>query len=144
MKHYKLTLDNQTFDVEVLDDPRQGTVRVKVDGETFTVDAETVVEAAAAVSASAAPVVTTVAPVSAAAPAPVAAAAGAVKSPLPGVVRSIKVKSGQTVAFNDELCVIEAMKAMNVIRAPRAGKVGQIYVTEGKQIPHGAALMDLE
>jgi len=31
MKRYRITLEGQTFDVEVLDDPRQEQVRVKVD-----------------------------------------------------------------------------------------------------------------
>ena len=33
---------------------------------------------------------------------------------------------------------------MNIIRATRAGTVGKIYVTEGRNIPYGAALMDIE
>ena len=32
MKRYWITLEGQMFDVEVLDDPRQEQVRVRVDG----------------------------------------------------------------------------------------------------------------
>ena len=42
MKRYRIILDDHTFDVAVLDDPRQQQVRVEVDGETFTVGVESV------------------------------------------------------------------------------------------------------
>jgi oxaloacetate decarboxylase alpha subunit len=139
MKRYNITLAGKTYSVEVLDDPTQNEIRVDVDGEVFTVGVETVAEAGgAAVPLRLASV---------AAPAPTApegnAGSNVVKSPLPGVIKSIAVKPGQTVAFNDELCVIEAMKAMNVIRAPRAGTIGTIYVTVGCKVSYGAPLMDL-
>ncbi len=147
MKRYRLTLEGKTYSVELLSDPSQDEVRVNVDGEVFTVGVEPVQEETAAANAPAAAPLR--APVAAATPAaaapdvPQAVGTNVVKSPLPGVVKSIAVHTGQTVAFNDELCVIEAMKAMNVIRAPRAGTIGTIYVTEGRKIPHGSPLMDL-
>ena len=145
MKRYNITLDGKTYSVEVLDDPNQEEVRVEVDGQLFTVGVETVEETEGKPPVRRAPVPRAVpAPVVSTSPEPPAViGTNVVKSPLPGVVKSIAVRTGQTVAFNDELCVIEAMKAMNVIRAPRAGTVGTIYVTEGRKIPHGAPLMDL-
>ena len=143
MKHYLITISGKTYDVEVLDDPRKEDVRVQVDGELLTVNVEIVPE----VSAESKPAVPAAANVPAAAvPPPAKAEGGAqtIKSPLPGVVCSIKVRTGQKVSPNDELCVIEAMKALNIIRATRAGTVGKIYVTEGRNIPYGAALMDIE
>jgi len=144
MKRFHLTVDGKTYAVEVLDDPAQAEVRVDVDGEVFTVAVEARHEEGA--PAAAAPVVRQAPPRPAAAAVPEAPQVGGsnvVKSPLPGVVKSIAVSPGQTVAFNDELCVIEAMKAMNVIRAPRAGTIGTIYVTEGRKVPYGSPLMDL-
>jgi len=144
MKRYHLTVDGKTYSVEVLDDPSLAEVRVDVDGEVFTVAVETVQEEGSTVAV--APVVKPASPrpVAAAVPeTPQVGGSNVVKSPLPGVIKSIKVKPGQAVAFNDELCVIEAMKAMNIIRAPRAGTVGTIYVTEGRKVPYGSPLMDL-
>jgi len=146
MKHYHITIAEKEYDVEVLDDPRGGEVRVRVDGEVVTVKAENVASQASPVAPAA------VAPVAVAMAAPVTAAAepapsggsGAVKSPLPGVVKKISVRTGQQVKFNDELCVIEAMKAMNVIRAQKAGTIGKIYTAEGKRVAYGASLMDIE
>lgn len=144
MKHYQITINGKAFDVEVLDDPRKEDVRVRVDGEEIIVNVETLTDDT--MSTVAAPSVTHVQSV-AATPAPMVAAAvgsNTVKAPLPGVVKSIKVRTGQKVSQNEELCVIEAMKAMNIIRATRAGTVGKIYVTEGRNIAYGAALMDID
>jgi acetyl-CoA carboxylase biotin carboxyl carrier protein len=48
------------------------------------------------------------------------------------------VKPGQT------LLIIEAMKTMNQIPAPRAGKVTQIYVESGNPVEYGEALVLIE
>lgn len=142
MKHYLITIGEKTYDVEVLDDPRKEDVHVRVDGETLTVNVEKVPETGSEIK----PATSAAASVAVASPTPATAVGGSktVKSPLPGVVHSIKVRTGQKVSPNDELCVIEAMKAMNIIRATRAGTVGKIYVTEGRNIAYGAALMDIE
>lgn len=137
MKRYRITLEGHTYDVEVLDDPRQRQVRVRVDGEVLTVEAEAALDVGgtspAPVSSAASPLV-----------APAGAAAGVVKAPLPGVIKSIAVSPGERVAAGDELLVIEAMKMNNVIRAPRGGTVSFIYVSEGRQVPHGEPLLRLQ
>lgn len=117
----------------------------------------------------ASPVVAAPAPVAAApvaAPAPVAAAAapvaetlpedpaahpGAVTSPMvgtiymqpePGAPSFISV--GQTVSEGDTLLIVEAMKTMNHIPAPRAGTVKRILVEDGAPVEFGAPLVILE
>ena len=142
MKRYRITIENRTFDVEVLDDPRLEQVRVNVDGEVFTVGVETVPEAAPAVSGPAPK------PAAPAPPSPSSRPAAAVvgqvmKAPLPGVIKSIAVRPGQQVGPNDELLTIEAMKMDNVIRAPCGGVIGTIYVIEGHQVAYGDPLLDL-
>ena len=144
MKRYRVTLEGHTFDVKVLDDPRQEQVQVEVDGETFVVGVEAVPVAVERTAGEAAP---------AGAPSPAtpiptpggAATAGigrTVTAPLPGVIKSIAVRPGQQVTPNDELFVIEAMKMDNVIRAQRAGTIDTIYVTEGRQVAYGEAMLD--
>ena len=49
-----------------------------------------------------------------------------------------KVREGQT------LLIIEAMKTMNQIPAPRAGKVTQIMVEDGQPVEYGEPLMIIE
>ncbi len=137
MKRYKVTLEGQTYDVKVLDDPRQGQVRVEVNGETLTVGVEAVPVAAGLTAREVSP---TIAPPPASEN--VATAGDVVAAPLPGVIKSIAVRPGQRVAPNDELLIIEAMKMDNVIRAARVGAVGAIYVTEGRQVAYGEPLLD--
>ena len=135
MKRYRITLEGRTFDVEVLDDPRQEKVRVEVNGETFTVGVEDVPVTAQIGTGepSAAP---------ATAPENPAMEEGAVVAPLPGVIKSVAVRPGQQVTTDDELVIIEAMKMDNVIRARGKGTIGTIHVTEGRQVVYGEPLLD--
>lgn len=149
MKQFQIKINDTSYEVEILDDPRQEEVQVRVNGEEFTVTTDLLAGQApvAEEPARQAPVAAPVARPAAtpAAPQPVAAVgAGTVKSPLPGLVNSIKVRTGDTVKANQEICVIEAMKAMNIIRAPQAGTIGRVYVSEGSQVAYGAPLMDIE
>ncbi len=108
---------------------------------------------AAAVPAHAPPPHASVAPAAAAThPAAVPAVpTDAVKSPMVGTVYrapqpgapnfievGAEVKAGQT------LLIIEAMKTMNQIPAPRAGRVTQIYVQNGSPVEYGEALVLIE
>ena len=61
-----------------------------------------------------------------------------------GKVLAIKVKPGSEVAAGDEVCVVEAMKMEQSIRAPRAGTVKKIYVKPLQQVNIHAPLMELE
>jgi biotin carboxyl carrier protein len=146
MKRYRVTLEGHTFDVKVLDDPRRERVQVEVNGETFVVGVETVPVVAEGTIGEAAPA----GEPSPATPMPIpggAATAGVgqvVTAPLPGVIKFIAVQPGQQVTPNDELLVIEAMKMDNVICAQRAGTIGTIYVTEGRQVAYGEAMLDFE
>ena len=54
------------------------------------------------------------------------------------------VEVGSTVNVGDVVCIIEAMKLMNEIKAEQAGKVTQICVKNGDPIEFGQALMYVE
>jgi len=54
------------------------------------------------------------------------------------------VKLGDRVEEGRVLLIIEAMKVMNQIRAPRAGRVTQIFAEDGEPVEYGAALMLIE
>jgi len=140
---YQISVNDKSYDVEILDDPRQEEVQVKVNDELFTVSA--IDQAAPALAqVSAKKPIPVAKPVSTPNATAAAAGPGTLKSPLPGTVNAIKVSVGQKVSLNDELCVIEAMKAMNVLRAQSAGTVTKIHVTVGANVAHGAPLMDIE
>jgi acetyl-CoA carboxylase biotin carboxyl carrier protein len=77
--------------------------------------------------------------------------ANAVTSPMVGVAYLAPqpgsppfVRVGDTVTEGQTLLIIEAMKVMNQIRAPRAGRVAQILIADADAVEYGAALMLLE
>jgi len=76
---------------------------------------------------------------------------GAVTSPMVGTVYLQAepgtppfVAVGATVTEGQTLCIVEAMKTMNQIHAPRAGKVKRILVEDGAPVEYGAPLMIVE
>jgi acetyl-CoA carboxylase biotin carboxyl carrier protein len=93
-----------------------------------------------------------------AAAAPVAAPAedpaqnpGAVTSPMVGTVylspepgAAVFAPIGSTVAAGQTVLIIEAMKTMNHIPAPKAGVVKRILVEDGSPVEYGAPLMIVE
>jgi 3-methylcrotonyl-CoA carboxylase alpha subunit len=70
--------------------------------------------------------------------------AGGLSTPLPGVVVSIAVKVGDTVAAGQTLLVIEAMKMEHAIKAPRAGVVKALKYRVGERVREGSALAELD
>jgi acetyl-CoA carboxylase biotin carboxyl carrier protein len=75
----------------------------------------------------------------------------AVKSPMVGTVYRAPqpgspnfVEVGTEVKVGQTLLIIEAMKTMNQIPAPRAGKITQIYVQNGSPVEYGEALVLIE
>jgi acetyl-CoA carboxylase biotin carboxyl carrier protein len=76
---------------------------------------------------------------------------GAVTSPMVGTAyraaepgASAFVNKGDSVAEGDTLMIIEAMKVMNPIKAPRAGTVTQILAENGQPVEFGDVLMVIE
>ena len=103
-----------------------------------------------------------VAPAFSAAPAPVSGAptngkgsdlpAGTqVTSPMVGTVYLSStpgsapfVKAGDTVKEGDTLLIVEAMKVMNPIKAPRGGKIVRIAVNDAQPVEFGEVLVVIE
>ena len=54
------------------------------------------------------------------------------------------VKVGDPVTEGQTILIIEAMKTMNQIAAPRAGRVKRILVADGQPVEFGAPLLILE
>ena len=112
----------------------------------------------AAAPAPAAAPVTVQGPAPAAAPAASAAPAadpaedpGVVVSPMVGTVylqaqpgSPAFIKVGDTLAEGQTILIIEAMKTMNQIPAPRAGRVKRILVEDASPVEFGAPLIILE
>jgi len=58
----------------------------------------------------------------------------ALRSPMPGLLVSIAVESGQDVKAGEELAVVEAMKMENVLRAERDATVGKLCAKPGDSL----------
>lgn len=93
------------------------------------------------------------------APSPAAAPGAAPETPHPGAINSPMVGTvylaaepgsppfvgvGEAVKEGQTLLIIEAMKVMNAIRAPRAGRVARIYVENASPVEYGEPLLALE
>jgi acetyl-CoA carboxylase biotin carboxyl carrier protein len=116
-------------------------IRVAVPG-TVMASVAAVSPAPAAIAAAATPTA------GAAAEAPTA---GALTSPMVGTVylapepnAASFVKVGDKVREGQTVLIIEAMKVMNAIRAPRAGTVTRILVANGAPVEYGEPLLVIE
>lgn len=76
---------------------------------------------------------------------------GAIKSPMVGVVYLSAdpnspnyVKVGDTIAEGDTVCLIEAMKTFNPVKAHKGGKVVKILVSTGDPVEYGEPLVVVE
>ena len=63
-------------------------------------------------------------------------------APQPGAPPFVRV--GDTIAEGETVLIIEAMKVMNQIRAPRAGRIAHIFVTDADPVEYGAPLLLIE
>ena len=73
-----------------------------------------------------------------------AASEGAVTAIMPGKIIRILIKEGSTVAVGDVVCILEAMKMENELKAPRAGVVKVLNVQPGQDVERGTVLAEIE
>lgn len=66
------------------------------------------------------------------------------KSPMPGLIRSIYVQVGDEVTDGDKLLSLEAMKMENIIKAPGSAKVKSINVLQGDAVEKNSILIEFE
>lgn len=136
----KILVDTKLTEIEYEDDGRR--IRVSRGGGIQTA---TVVAPSAMAPAAAEPV---------AAPAVVVVPSdhpGTVKSPMvgtaymsaePGAAPFVKI--GDAVSVGQTLMIIEAMKVMNPIKSPSAGKVLKIFTQDANPVEYGEPLMIIE
>lgn len=62
-------------------------------------------------------------------------------APQPGAAAFVKIGDSVT---DGTLCIIEAMKTMNPVPSPAAGRVAEIYVHDGQPVEFGEPLMLIE
>ncbi len=64
--------------------------------------------------------------------------------PMPGLVVAVHVEEGQSVKAGEALCVVEAMKMENILRAERDATVVAIHATSGDSLAVDAIIMEFE
>jgi len=135
VKRFKISVNERTYDVEV-DDVHASPIKVRVDGEKFSVAVEraTVPVAVPAASPAASITSSTVAPT---------ITAAEVIAPMPGTVMDIVVKVGEAVERGQQLCNLEAMKMKSPIRSTAAGRVVEVRAGEGQSVNYGDVLFVL-
>jgi acetyl-CoA carboxylase biotin carboxyl carrier protein len=133
---------------QLLDETKLTEIEIERDGLRVRVGRGATAVAAAV---PAAPASVAAAPAPATAPADPAKHPGAVTSPMvgtayigpaPGAKPFVDV--GSKVVAGETLLIVEAMKTMNQIPAPRAGTVTKILVEDGQPVEFGEPLMIIE
>jgi acetyl-CoA carboxylase biotin carboxyl carrier protein len=139
--------DTDLTEIEV----EQDDLRIRVSRNSQTVYAAAPQYPAYAPPAYAAPQPAAAAPVAAVAAAPVAAAGFTLTSPMVGTCYYAPapgsppfVEIGATVKEGQTVLIIEAMKTMNQIPAPRSGKVTAILVGDAAPVEFGEPLLVIE
>jgi len=74
----------------------------------------------------------------------ITASEGAVTAIMPGKIIRILVQEGDVVAEGDVVCILEAMKMENELKAPKAGAVKALHVRAGQDVETGAVLAEIE
>ncbi len=117
--------------------------RITVNGNTYDVQVEELGAAAQSASVQSSAPAAQSASVRSTAPAPAAQSAEGtpVSAPMPGNILDIKVNVGDSVAAEQVVVVLEAMKMENDIVTPVAGKVTAINVSKGQSVNSGDVLI---
>ena len=136
---------------EVLNETGLSEIEYEREGVRLRVARQLTVHAVAHAAPAMALAAATATSTAAAKPADVANHPGTVKSPMvgtayraaePGAAAFVEV--GTRVAQGQTLLIIEAMKTMNHIPAPRAGTVVQVFIDNGQPVEFGEPLVVIE
>jgi len=63
------------------------------------------------------------------------------KSPMPGLIISVRVREGQEVKKGERLIVLESMKMQNELKAPRDGVIRSLRIKNGDNVEHNQVLL---
>lgn len=124
----RVVINGTPYTVET-DDLTASPLEVRVNGEAFTVE----LPADDPETATTPPQLTGSAPT-------VGTTVEHVSAPMPGTIIAINVQAGAAVKYKQELCVLEAMKMNNSIRAPQDGVIAAVHIAVGQSVAHGDKL----
>ena len=139
-------IQDKTFEVKI-GDVQARPIQAEVDGEIFEVwPEETLIRSDTSLTVSSTPQIThPVPPVeSNGSPAKLSEKTNTVIAPIPGVIVEIAANVGDSVTYGQELCVLEAMKMKNSIRANRDGSIKKILISIGDHVHQSQVLMEFK
>ena len=67
-----------------------------------------------------------------------------IRSFMPGTIIKVSVIPGQEVKAGNEMILIDSMKMRSHILVPFMGKIKNINITEGQQVPKGYTMIEFE
>ncbi|MCR4430601.1 MAG: biotin/lipoyl-binding protein [Tepidanaerobacteraceae bacterium] len=133
MKKYKITVNGQTYEVEVEEigsaEPIYDAINISTQEKPKEPPKREVSKPSQA------------APASKKAP---SAGKISIAAPMPGTILSVKVKEGSKVSKGDVIMILEAMKMENEILAPQDGTISSIAISEGASVNTGDLLATME
>lgn len=65
----------------------------------------------------------------------------AIIAPIPGVIVSVDIKVGDKVEYGQVVCLLEAMKMRNPLRASKAGVVTDVKIVAGQHVAYHEQLI---
>lgn len=138
---YTVTVADTTYEVEI-EDLNRRPILARIGDETFEVTPENG-SGLRSDSPQPAPVSQTATPATGGAPSGPASGTSIV-APLPGTLTEVNVKAGDIIQSGQQVCVIDAMKMKNAIRATRGGTIASVAVTAGQSVTHRQVLVEFE
>ena len=143
VRHVRVKVGDRWFAVEV-EQPLGSPAKVTVDGEVYLVELDRAGSSQMDATSVGQPYSAPPGLVPSSAETLSGPASGLITSPMAGKVLAIRVKPNDKVAAGDEVCVVEAMKMEQSIRAPRSGTVKEVYVTPMQQVNINSQLVELD
>lgn len=138
---YTVKIADTTYEVEI-DDLNRRPILARIGDETFEVTPENGTSVRAGSPQPAAAIETAARAKGGAASG--LASATSVVAPLPGTVTEVNVKAGDIIQSGQQVCVIDAMKMKNAIRATRGGTIAKVAVSAGQSVTHRQTLVEFE
>ena len=150
----RVNIRGRWYSVEIAD-LETNPVEAIVDGETVLVDVDelpidlprTAVPARTPISANEGPVAPAAPslpqPAPSRTPPPTLSGGKVFSSPMPGIILSVSVEVGSQVVTGDSVCILEAMKMQQTLRADWTGIVSAIHVEPGQQVAEGDPIVEL-
>ena len=135
MEKYIITVDNRSFNVEIDEVPNKNHLKVKVNGQEFTVTSEFLEADHRKGTSSRSFLADQQAPKS-------FKNSDLVSAPMPGIILTVHVSEGDQIEQGAALLAMESMKMESQIVAPRKGIIEKIYVHKGQKVASKAPLIE--